>query len=291
MHQAPPASPTNARHALAALPFLLAAPGFAALQLTGRPLASLSVVAGVAAVGVGTPSRARIIVTAGGLIGALALAVAVVGAHPEWPYLLGALPVALVLAGVMALVRRHDQNRLQAARRDLQAAEARTVLDPLTGLANRQGLSLLAAPMMEHARRAGDAVHCVVVAVDGLAAVSGTMGPQACDDILVAAAAALRSVTRGTDVVGRWDGSELIVVGPGAGMSMFDIERRVRERLKEQPPVDVASWEPKVTAGGAVLAPWDEGDLDSLVRKANVETHARRALRSTASRRRQANAG
>jgi hypothetical protein len=42
-------------------------------------------------------------------------------------------------------------------------------------------------------------------------------------------------------------------------------------------PIDV--WEPKVCAGGAMLAPWDSGTLDTLLGKADQEMYLRRALR------------
>lgn len=290
-HSVPYADRCPVRRALLAFPFVVAAPGVALVGLTGEPLAALPVLAGIGAAGLSAPHRRSLAASLTGLIVVLASTVAMVGGHQHWPYIFAGAAAMLVSAVATAFIRRHDINRLNSARRDLAAAEAGSVLDKLTGLANRQGLLLLAGPMLEQARRKGDAVHCVVVAVDGLNVVTESMGPEAGDDILVAVSGALRAVTRSTDVVGRWDTNELCVVGPGAGMSLTEIERRVRDRLRDDPPVDPASWEPKVTAGSAVLAPWDEGDLSGLVRKANVESHARRALRSTNSRRRQAGVG
>ena len=92
---------------------------------------------------------------------------------------------------------------------------------------------------------------------------------------MVAIADALRSVTRGTDIVARWGGDEFCVIGPGPGMCPMELERRMRERVLLSPPVPVDVWEPKVCAGGAMLAPWDCGTLDTLLGKADQEMYLR----------------
>jgi hypothetical protein len=59
----------------------------------------------------------------------------------------------------------------------------------------------------------------------------------------------------------------------------MELERRLRERVLLNPPVPLDVWEPKVCAGGAMLAPWDSGTLDTLLGKADQEMYLRRALR------------
>ncbi|HEX5018303.1 MAG TPA: GGDEF domain-containing protein [Actinomycetes bacterium] len=196
---------------------------------------------------------------------------------PEWPVgWLGAGAV-VTAAGVMATVsRRRMTERL--AELAATAAQA-SVRDPLTGLVNRKGLSMMGQQIVETARRSGDAVHCVYVDIDQLRHVNEVMGSEAGDEVVVAIADALRSVTRATDIVARWGGDEFCVIGPGPGMSPMELERRLRERVLLSPPVPVDVWEPKVCAGGAMLAPWDSGTLDTLLGKADQEMYLRRALR------------
>ena len=62
-------------------------------------------------------------------------------------------------------------------------------------------------------------------------------------------------------------------------MSPVELERRLRERMLLSPPVAPDLWDPKVCAGGAMLAPWDSGSLDTLLGKADQEMYLRRALR------------
>jgi diguanylate cyclase (GGDEF)-like protein len=196
---------------------------------------------------------------------------------PEWP--LGWLGAGAVVtaAGVMAMVSRR---RMSERLGELAATAAQaSVRDPLTGLVNRKGLSMMGQQIVETARRSGDAVHCVYVDIDQLRHVNEVLGTDYGDEVVVAIADALRSVTRGTDIVARWGGDEFCVIGPGPGMSPMELERRLRERVLLSPPVPLDVWEPKVCAGGAMLAPWDSGTLDTLLGKADQEMYLRRALR------------
>ena len=181
----------------------------------------------------------------------------------------------------------HGSESAALSRRNLVAeldeiaasAQQAAVRDPLTGLVNRSGLSLLGQQMVEVARRTGDALHCIYVDIDQLRHVNEVSGEEAGDDVVVSVSDALRSITRGTDIVARWGGDEFCVIGPGPGMSPVELERRLRERILLSPPVPVDVWDPKVCAGGAMLAPWDSGNLDTLLGKADQEMYLRRALR------------
>jgi diguanylate cyclase (GGDEF)-like protein len=195
----------------------------------------------------------------------------------DWPLAWLGAGAVVTAAGVMATVsRRRVTERLG----ELAATAAQaSVRDPLTGLVNRKGLSMLGQQIVETARRSGDAVHCVYVDIDQLRHVNEVLGTEYGDEVVVAIADALRSVTRGTDIVARWGGDEFCVIGPGPGMSPMELERRLRERVLLSPPVPLDVWEPKVCAGGAMLAPWDSGTLDTLLGKADQEMYLRRALR------------
>ena len=76
---------------------------------------------------------------------------------PEWPLgWIGAGVIVTVAAVAASVSRRRMAERLA----DLTMTASRTsVRDPLTGLANRQGLSMLGQQIVESARRSGDAVH------------------------------------------------------------------------------------------------------------------------------------
>jgi diguanylate cyclase (GGDEF)-like protein len=269
--------PDHLAHPLtAAMVVLVAASALAQMVLTDRPRESATimlvlVVAGAVLLSVRWVLGVLYVVWGGWAVGAV-----LVGASDQWPHQVFELVGATAVALAVNQLRRGSVQALAEAR---AAAEVATVRDQLTGVANRRGLALVGAQMVEQARRQGDAVHCLFVDIDDLKRVNELVGHAAGDDVLVAVAEALRSVTRATDIVARWGGDEFCVVGPGPGMPPLELERRVRDSVVLQEPVPADVWSVRVSAGGAMLAPWDAGTLETLLGKADQEMYLRRSLR------------
>ncbi|HEX3003228.1 MAG TPA: diguanylate cyclase, partial [Angustibacter sp.] len=101
-------------------------------------------------------------------------------------------------------------------------------------------------------------------------------------EILLTVAEALSRSTRATDAVARWGDDEFVVVGPGTGLAPLEMERRVRARCLESSPLPREQWAARISAGGAVLEPWDDGDVSTLLHQADREMQLRRALRREA---------
>jgi diguanylate cyclase (GGDEF)-like protein len=160
-----------------------------------------------------------------------------------------------------------------------------SVRDPLTGVANRKGLELVARPMIDLARRQGHAVHCLVVDVDTLRGINEEHGVREGDEVLLAVADALKVATRTTDIVARWGGDEFALLGPGTGTSPLEMERRIRAHLSTVLTLPRGAWQGRVSAGAATLVPWDGDDLEGLLQRAEQDLSLRRSLKRRAAAR------
>lgn len=274
------------RHLVACTAVLLVTiNAYAYLLLSQRALQSIAILLAIVGAGTSMTSARCLVWMLGGIwAGWLACVLAIgepvdalaAGAFATWTHVGLGLVAATMLAWWVHTTRKRSVEALAVAR---DAARAISVCDDLTGLTNRRGLQMLGNQVVEAARRAGGSVHCTFVDVDGLKKVNDQLGHDAGDDVLLAVAEALRANTRAADVVARWGGDEFAVVGPGSGMPPGELARRVRSHLIEGPPVPLEYWPCRVSAGGAHLQPWDEGDLTTLLRSADQDMYLRRALR------------
>lgn len=248
-------------------------------------LAELPIIGGVAAVLLADRAWTWAVATAGPAATAGAVAASATGpgaASFGWQPWAGTALVVLTGAATTVWLQRARAGWAQALADARQVATEQGVRDPLTGATNRRGLELVAGPMLEHARRDGQAVHCLVADVDGLRVVNEQVGTRGGDEVLQCVAEALRESSRTTDVVARWGADQFILIGPGTGTSPLEMERRVRSRVKAQPPVPEQVWGGKVSVGSATLVPWDDGDLGSLISRAESDMSLRRSLRRRA---------
>ncbi|MGH2942272.1 MAG: putative bifunctional diguanylate cyclase/phosphodiesterase, partial [Solirubrobacteraceae bacterium] len=101
-----------------------------------------------------------------------------------------------------------DRNRLERELQDLAD------LDPLTGLFNRRSLERELACQLERARHGGRGGAVILIDLDHFKEINDTLGHQAGDEMLLAAAHALRECSRGADVVARLGGDEFALLIP-----------------------------------------------------------------------------
>lgn len=269
--------PLEWAHPLTALVVLIAvANSLAHIMVTGDASQTTNVLLAMVACGAALLRRRWFFATIVFLwVGWLAT-VAVVGSEQKWSHWFFSMALATVLAVVINIATRSGLERVHEARSE---AERMSVHDPLTDLFNRRGLVLTATRVVDLARRDGGAVSCLFMDVDGLKGVNDRLGHDAGDELLMTISTALHRITRKTDVVARWGGDEFIIVGLGSGMRPDELEARMRAVLRDISPFSDADWNPVVSCGRSTLAPWDDGDLTSLLEAADRDMYLRRVLR------------
>lgn len=117
--------------------------------------------------------------------------------------------------------------------RQYEDIRRQSISDPLTGLLNRRGFDLQAAPELGRARRRGASCVLAFVDLDGLKGVNDRLGHAAGDAIIVLAAMLLRKVFRSTDIVARLGGDEFAVFAPDTGAEVDAIRHRLARAVEE----------------------------------------------------------
>lgn len=187
---------------------------------------------------------------------------------------------SVVSAALIGLAIQHGRGNSLAAIGDAFGQHVNDALtDALTGLHNRRGLMLLGQHILDIATRKGDAVACTFIDVNGLKSVNDTLGHDAGDQLLIAVAEAIRESIRTSDVACRWGGDEFIVISQGSGIPADEMESRVHKSLASRADAQPLA---SITAGRALIEPWDQSDLETVIQRADQDMYVRRVVRRRA---------
>jgi diguanylate cyclase (GGDEF)-like protein len=248
------------------------------LMLSGDADETVGLLLLMAGIGVVLLRRAWLLPAMAGIWLAWLVAVVHLGGGLEvWGQWAFYLVAATVLGSVVVALRRRSIDVASAALREAMRAATE---DPATNLSNRRGLAMLSRELVEIGRRRHEIVHCTFLDVDGLKRVNDERGHDAGDRVIVAVAEAVRATTRAGDVVARWGGDEFVVVGLGASEGTHDLEDRVAAYLAANYAGDSTLAGLHISVGRAEIAPWEDGDTESLLWKADHDMYERRAERA-----------
>ena len=170
----------------------------------------------------------------------------------------GAVLAALALGGMVA---------------DHRALQRRATTDALTGLPNRAEFERRATELIARLGRDRARACLMVIDLDQFKAVNDSVGHEAGDRVLVAAATALRGAVRESDLVGRWGGDEFVVLMPGIAdaRSVPDRAAMIAGAIASAPTVDGHELTASV---GAALYPVHGATLEHLLRAADRAMYA-----------------
>nr|WP_259371975.1 GGDEF domain-containing protein [Caldimonas mangrovi] len=145
------------------------------------------------------------------------------------------------------------------------------ITDELTGSYNRRYFMEVAEVELLRARRYGVPMSLILIDADHFKRVNDTHGHQCGDALLRQIALACRDSLRGTDVIARLGGEELIVLLPQTGLAgALTMAERIRERVAQL----AIQWreqkvEATVSLGVAALRA-DTPTLDALIHEADI---------------------
>ncbi len=148
--------------------------------------------------------------------------------------------------------------------------------DPLTGLLNRNGLENKSSALLALAQREKRSVFAVFIDIDGLSEINNVHGHLAGDLVISEIAAATTRLVRAADLVARWGGDELVIIGVGEGPDPDRVEAVIRADLTVA--LQNSQIDGSISAGLATL----EGDAVStsaLIHLADAQMYERRSLR------------
>lgn len=177
----------------------------------------------------------------------------------------------LMLSAAIMYGRLVTVDKLAAAQAEVRELAIR---DSLTGLLNRRGLEMSSEVLVGLARRERLPLFAVFTDVAGLKTVNDTFGHDAGDRVIVETSRALREQCRASDLVCRWGGDEIVIVGVGRPPDAAELAERVHTVLDT--PLLREVWEPKVWFGSAQSLGLE---LDTLITKADEDMYRHRAGR------------
>ena len=178
---------------------------------------------------------------------------------PKPPEIVNEQPLIELFAGLLGKILSVELKEQETQRR-AEHAEAESLSDQLTGVANRRGWERLLDAEEARCARYGDPASVVVLDLNEFKEVNDTRGHEAGDELLRTTAQVLQTTARTTDLVARLGGDEfgILAVGCGAGAASILLDR-LNSSLQAggvSAAVGVASRHP--TRG--LHAAWEEAD-------------------------------
>jgi diguanylate cyclase (GGDEF)-like protein len=184
------------------------------------------------------------------------------------------LPIDIheVRARLAVLVRRRQIAAARAA--EMQAAWRLAVIDPVTGLYNRQHLQAVLPATIDSARAGNRALAMLLVDLDALKPFNDRWGHAAGDRMLCGVADTLAANVRPSDTVARLGGDEMAIVMPDTDAhTAGQIAARLVDAIaRMKVGGDKSTVSITVSIGMATLAPGD--DAEALVARADLALYS-----------------
>ena len=158
-----------------------------------------------------------------------------------------------------------------------ETLRALALLDELTDLYNRRGLSILAEQQLKMAHRAKRRMVLLFADFDGLKQINDTLGHQEGDRALVETAEALEETFRESDIVARIGGDEFVVLAIETNGSPAEVLiHRLQENLEARNAREGRRYELSLSVGLARYDPERPCSIEELLAQADRAMYERK---------------
>ncbi len=159
-----------------------------------------------------------------------------------------------------------------------ELARQLAVTDELTGLLNRHGLQAQIPRLVAMSSRLDNTMFAIFVDIDGLKLANDRHGHAFGDEVIEVAGHAVLASVRGGDLVARYGGDEIVVVGIGHHPDPDAFARRLDEHVTASgiDRVEVARAPQRRIRRRAIPA---EVSADDLIHQADADMYGRRGAR------------
>ncbi len=153
--------------------------------------------------------------------------------------------------------------------------------DSLTGLGNRRAFETYLAGAVAHAERSGRTLSLLLLDLDRFKPVNDRFGHAVGDQVLVEAAARIKSAIRPYDMAARLGGDEFVVVAQDADPAgALALATRIRDLFSAQFPTEIGRVPVGVSIG--IAQHRCGGTTDHLLREADANLYAMKRTRGPA---------
>ena len=144
--------------------------------------------------------------------------------------------------------------------------EILALIDPLTGLANRNKFYLLANHELDRSSRYGDNLSLAVLDIDRFKKINDTYGHPIGDSVLKNIANTICTTLRKSDISVRWGGEEFLFLMPGTSLAE---SRVISERLRSN--IEKGSYHEFANATASIgITEYIKGDsLETMIKRAD----------------------
>jgi diguanylate cyclase (GGDEF)-like protein len=198
-----------------------------------------------------------------------------------WVRALGVVGVLALVAGLMqartSLLRRRQReleavvaSRTAQLRTTQLRLEAMAYNDPLTDLPNRRRFNDELRRLAAVVQRGGDLFALLLIDLDRFKDINDTLGHDAGDALLVAAAERLRACVRETDCVARLGGDEFaVLLTPCNEQVIGEVAQRIADTMRE--PITFGPYVMHISASiGAALFQRDHPGVEGLYKESDT---------------------